>query len=71
MGLNKAHTHCTLRHTVVVATQNMVMNGGVDRIITDISSEKVDTISRTHKIMDDAKKIRYNKELHKMALEMC
>lgn len=52
--------------------QYNTINGGVDRIIdkTDEDGILFETVSKTHKMTDEAKKIKVNKKLHSMALEM-
>lgn len=51
--------------------QSNVMNGGIQRLIeTDVLEHKHKSFSNTHKITNDEKKIQYNRELHKLAMEM-
>jgi len=56
--------------------QEYLSNGGLDRIIEkteedeDGQSSLITTISKTHKITNESKRIDLNKKLHTMAMEM-
>lgn len=51
--------------------QGNLMNGGVNRIIekADDQDQLFSTISKTHKVTDNHKKINFNRRLHKIIME--
>jgi hypothetical protein len=52
--------------------QTNLLNGGVDRIIEKADDNGIlfDVVSKTHKVTDTSKQIKFNRELHTMAMEM-
>ena len=53
--------------------QGNVLNGGIRRVIkTELDNGSFhDVLSKTHKVTEESKKIKYNQEIHRLALEMC
>jgi len=74
MQLNSAHRKEDIGkdawHTFNRVQYN-VLNGGVDRIIEKADDNGVlfDVISKTHKVSDSAKQIKFNKQLHNIIME--
>jgi hypothetical protein len=53
--------------------QYNVINGGIDRVVSTIEEDTAiitSSISKTHLVSDAQKQIRYNQQLHKLAMEL-
>ncbi len=63
MGKDAWHTFNRIQYNV--------LNGGVDRIIEKADDQGIlfDVVSKTHKVSDTAKQIKFNKQLHNIMME--
>lgn len=74
MQLNTAHRTEDVGKNAWLTYQRIQYNllqGGVDRVIGRETDEGVlfDTVSKTHKVTDNAKQINFNRRLHDLVLE--